>query len=278
MCRRFSQFKQLEQRLFELYRENRKKSASESTRYLESKCIVAFGKYLARNKIVNGVPFSLEGIKKPKVEPLDWFTQKDIDNILNLAKTRDKPLFEFLAFTGLRIAEAKRLAWADVDFEKGFILVRSTSENPTKNGTSRMVPMHERVKNLLKSLEVKSELVFHSGKSSKYPDANGPLSERRVLTKIKKICLKLGIEGCVHSFRKFFCSYMANSGVPATTLIKWSGHSDLKVLMDHYYKLDNDDSIKFMEKVSEKDVQKEQAEIVLDHSNSALEFQEIEKQ
>lgn len=50
---------------------------------------------------------------------------------------------------------------------------------------------------------------------------------------------------------------MANSGVPATTLIKWSGHSDLKVLMDHYYKLDNNDSIKFMEKVSEKDVKKE---------------------
>lgn len=275
--KKVTQFKQLDQRLLELYREDRIKSASKSTRYLESKCIVAFGKYLARNKIVNVIPFSLEGIKKPKIEPLVWFKQKDIDNILSLAKDRDKALFEFLAFTGLRISEVKRLAWADIDLEKGSIIVKSTAENPTKNGTSRMVPMHDRVKNILKSMEVKSELVFHSGKSSKYPDANGPLSERRVLTKIKKICLKLGIEGCVHSFRKFFCSYMANSGVPATTLIKWSGHSDLKVLMDHYYKLENSESIKFMDKVSEKDVKKEDAENPLGHSNKNLELQELEK-
>lgn len=93
---------------------------------------------------------------------------------------------------------------------------------------------------------------------------------------VGKVQPKLGIEGCVHSFRKFFCSYMANSGVPATTLIKWSGHSDLKVLMDHYYKLDNNDSVKFMEKVSEKDAMKEEADNPLGHAIKNLEFQELE--
>jgi integrase len=251
--KKITKFNQLNQRLLDSYRSFRNDGSSDSTRYLESKCLVAYGKYLARHKITKEIPFSLFGIKKPKAIQSKWFTQIDLNNIIQLAKDNDKSLFEFLAFTGLRISEACRLNWEDIDLRKGFVHVRSTSENPTKNSNARMIPMHDRVRNILMNMKVKSGLVFHSGKSKKYPNADGPLCDRRVLTRIKKICLKLGIEGDTHTFRRFFCSYFANAGVPPTTLMKWSGHSDLKVLIDHYYKLENSDSLDAMKKISEKD-------------------------
>ena len=36
---------------------------------------------------------------------------------------------------------------------------------------------------------------------------------------------------------------------PILTLKEWAGHKDIKVLINSYYKLDEDDSVNFMKKV-----------------------------
>ncbi|PCJ54047.1 MAG: hypothetical protein COA79_22345 [Planctomycetota bacterium] len=246
--KRIKKFNQFNQRVLELYRKERQHTASDGTRYLESKCIVAFGRYLSRNGIIAKVPFNLDGIKKPKTTPLEWFSKGEVEAILKKAKKQDKKIFEVLAFTGMRISEAKRLTWDDVDFEAGFIHVISTNTNPTKSGLSRKIPMHYRVRKVLSSIENQEDFVFNAGKSKKHPDKNGPIHGRKVLARLKKLLDELELQGCLHSFRKFFCSYMANSGVPPTTLIKWSGHQDLKVMMDHYYKLTDDESVNIMDR------------------------------
>ena len=50
-------------------------------------------------------------------------------------------LAEGLAFTGCRISEAAQIAWRDLDFHSGEILVKGDPEEATKNGEIRRVPM-----------------------------------------------------------------------------------------------------------------------------------------
>lgn len=195
------QFKQLDQGLIELYRMYRNKNISEITSFVESKCLAVFGKYLVWNKIIKENVFFLEGINKPMAKSLSWFTQESIENILSSANDNEKPLFELLAFTGLRLSEAKRLTWSDIDFNSGLIHVKSA-----KDGKSRTALMPFRVKTTLRKMKVDSGLVFHSIKSNKDLNADEPLSEKSVIKNLNRICLKLGIKGSVHSFRKFFYS------------------------------------------------------------------------
>jgi integrase len=54
------------------------------------------------------------------------------------AQARDcANLFRFLAFSGVRIDEARHVTWADVDFDKGRLQVRVTKNgNPRGTGNS----------------------------------------------------------------------------------------------------------------------------------------------
>jgi integrase len=47
----------------------------------------------------------------------------------------------FLAYSGLRIGEAKHVTWADANFERHQLHVRGDPETATKNGETRYVPM-----------------------------------------------------------------------------------------------------------------------------------------
>src|SRR5258706_7813884 len=56
-------------------------------------------------------------------------------------------LFRFLAFSGVRINEAKNVTWADVHFEKRLLQVRVT-----KNGKPRWLPFNQSLSDLLTKL------------------------------------------------------------------------------------------------------------------------------
>jgi integrase len=47
----------------------------------------------------------------------------------------------FLAYSGLRLGEAKHVTWADVNFARHQLHVRGDPETATKNGETRFVPM-----------------------------------------------------------------------------------------------------------------------------------------
>lgn len=240
----------MDQRLLNQFRMERADKVKDSTRYYETERIVEFGYYLFSEGLLAKNPFSLGKLRKPIKEPLPWFTLTEVEQILNLASQEDSKIFEVLAFTGLRIGEASRLKWSDIDFKKGMLTVLSTIKNPTKGKLTRIIPMHSRVLKVLTNAKIKSGYVFNASVGPKYPKGDGPINKSGISTRLKKICQKLSIKGCVHSFRKFFCSYMANKGVPVLTLKEWSGHKEIRVLVDSYYKLHLDDSLAFMQKVS----------------------------
>src|SRR6266568_4075327 len=56
-------------------------------------------------------------------------------------------LFRFLAFSGVRIDEARHVVWNDVDFEKGLLHVRIT-----KNGKDRWIPLNSSLRQLLEKM------------------------------------------------------------------------------------------------------------------------------
>ncbi len=56
-------------------------------------------------------------------------------------------LFRFLAFSGLRIDEARHVVWNDMDFEKGVLHVRIT-----KNGKDRWIPLNSSLRQLLEKM------------------------------------------------------------------------------------------------------------------------------
>jgi integrase len=253
-CNKITKIEQLDQRLLNQFRMDRADKIKDSTRYYETERLVEFGSYLMSEGLLVQNPFSLGKLRKAIKEPLPWFTLPEVEQILNLARLEDSRIFEVLAFTGLRIGEMSRLKWSDIDFKKGVLTVLSTIKNPTKGKSSRVIPMHSRVIKVLTNTSIRSSYVFNSSPSSKHPDGDGQINKSGLSTRLKKICKKLSINGCVHSFRKFFCSYMANKGVPVLTLKEWSGHKEIRVLIDSYYKLHLNDSVDFMNKVSLEDV------------------------
>src|SRR5206468_10629503 len=50
-------------------------------------------------------------------------------------------LVRFLAYSGVRIGEAKFVTWADVNFDRRQLHVKGDPETATKNGETRHVPM-----------------------------------------------------------------------------------------------------------------------------------------
>ena len=56
-------------------------------------------------------------------------------------------LFRFLAFSGVRIDEARHVLWGDVDFEKGMLHVRVT-----KNSKARWIPLNSSLRQLLEKM------------------------------------------------------------------------------------------------------------------------------
>jgi integrase len=75
--------------------------------------------WLAENPVL-----ALEPGEKPRWRPgrVGVLEGRDLAKVLANAGSH-RPLFEFLAYTGLRIGEALGLTWADVDFERNVIRV-----------------------------------------------------------------------------------------------------------------------------------------------------------
>ena len=73
-----------------------------------------------------------------------------------------------------------------------------------------------------------------------------------ILERLKELLRKLKLDGHLHTFRHFFISYCANSGVPPFQLIKWVGHADVGMVMN-YYALKDEESLWTMKKLCQAD-------------------------
>lgn len=115
-----------------------------------------------------------------------------------------------LVFTGMRVDEARHLAWSDLDFEKSRIRVRGTKSETSE----RTVPMISECKEFLLSLE-RGEL---DEPVSRVEDINRALAGASKRLKIPKLTH--------HSLRHLFATICIESGVDIPTVSRWLGHAD----------------------------------------------------
>ena len=78
-----------------------------------------------------------------------------VEEIRNAGARQSKDcanLVRFLAYSGVRIGEAKFVTWADVNFARHQLHVKGDPETATKNGETRFVPMIPELEQLLTEL------------------------------------------------------------------------------------------------------------------------------
>ena len=136
-----------------------------------------------------------------------------------------------LAGTGLRIGELERLEWSDIDLEEGRLHIRIKPDWRPKDKAERTVPINDDVRAVLVSRPRSSRWVFLDGKGN-------PVRERKLLKQLRDLQAEVDIkEGGLHTFRHYFVSRCAVSGIDPYAVMSWVGHADLRMVL-HYYHLD----------------------------------------
>jgi integrase len=127
-------------------------------------------------------------------------------------------LVRFLAYSGVRIGEAKNVTWADVNLTRREIHVRGDPETATKNGETRIVPMIPELEKMLKELR---------------PDRPNEASTAPVMrvfecqNSMTNAAEKVGMKRITHhDLRHLFATICIESGVDIPTVSRWLGHKD----------------------------------------------------
>lgn len=160
-----------------------------------------------------------------------------------------------LACTGLRISEMASLRWSDLDLEAGRLKLTDETGRPNqsgrgrrklKSGRSRSFPIHPDLRTVLDRLPHTDAHVFHGPRGGRIkPDTIRIVLVREVIKPLKERFPKRGDEksfedGRVHSFRHYFCSTCANSGVPERMVMEWLGHQDSEMVRIYYHLHDDE--------------------------------------
>ena len=146
--------------------------------------------------------------------------------IVDALRSSDSPsaqaqgdLVEFLAYSGVRIAEAKKITWEDIDFVKAQLYVA-----PGKNDRDRYLPMLPDMRDLLQRIQA----IPRTARSSERRKGNFVLAKTQVYVELPTACEKVGIIPAIthHDLRHLFATKCIESGVDIQTVSRWLGHRD----------------------------------------------------
>jgi integrase len=168
-----------------------------------------------------------------------------------------------LACTGLRISELASLRWRDIDLaqdrlsltdESGRSQRQGIKQRELKSGRSRHLFIHPDLKTALQALPRTDAFVFHGPRGGRLkPDTVRRILVRDVVQALKDRFPSTDDEqgfkdGRLHSFRHYFASMCATSGVPERVAMEWLGHQDSEMVR-HYFHLHDEESRKQMERL-----------------------------
>jgi len=152
-----------------------------------------------------------------------YLTPDEVERIRENLKEIYKDLFDFLLYTGLRLGDALRLRWEDINLYSGFILVRG---NRTKGGKTFGIPLNQKAREVLEKKLTKEKNIRKEDKVFKHSDGHF----RRAF---KKALEKAGLPKTirVHDLRHTFASWLAMSGVPIQQIQVLMGHSQINMTL-----------------------------------------------
>ena len=114
-----------------------------------------------------------------RVEKLPWIpTEEEVDQLIAGCSRRVATFLQLLKETGMRPGEAWMLKWDDIDFQNNTVRV-----TPEKGSKPRILKISNKLVSMLKSLPMKNDYVFKSGKLHHF---RGAFTQQR-----KRIAFKL---------------------------------------------------------------------------------------
>jgi integrase len=160
-----------------------------------------------------------------------------------------------LAFTGCRVGEAREIAWRDVDFDTGEIVVRGDASTGTKNWELRRVPLIPDARALFQRM--RSERADESLETKVF-------RVRECQKSLDRACKKIGADRITHhDLRHLFATCCIESGVDIPTVSRWLGHKDGGALaMKTYGHLRREHSIAQAQRVTFAPIPTKQADVI----------------
>jgi len=208
-------------------------------------------------------------LKKAESEPAYCWRPVEVESMVQFCGENKKlewlkGVIIGLACTGLRISEFAGLRWSDIDLSSGCILLTDESghrqrvgrqRRQIKSSRSRSFPIHPNLEKVIQQLNRIDGNLFHGPRGGRLkPDTVRNVLVRDVITPLTDRFPTADDEkgfrdGRLHSFRHYFCSTCANSGVPERMVMHWLGHAD-SAMVRHYYHLHDELARHEMNKVN----------------------------
>lgn len=134
---------------------------------------------------------------------------------------------EFLAYSGLRLGEAREVCRCDVNFDLNTLLVTG-GENGTKNHEARTIPLFPALRKLM-------ERIFEERKLHE-PTNTRLFPFKGIRQALSSACRRAGLPNFGHhALRHFFCSNAIEAGIDFKAIAGWLGHKDGGVLVAKTY-------------------------------------------
>jgi site-specific recombinase XerD len=176
-----------------------------------------------------------KGIKmlKPTLAPVRFLSIEEINKLIDSASIWLKPILIVLRNTGMRTHEMLNLRFADINFDRKTLIVRSSKTN-----NFRVIPMdqelyqvllwlqdnypHPNMEKVLPRVEHQKDYVFCM------PDGNKIES---IKTSFYKTCQKANVKASPHMLRHSFASYLVMEGVDLRSVQTLLGHTNIQTTM-----------------------------------------------
>lgn len=154
-------------------------------------------------------------------------TSEEVARILAVTVPPHRLALELAAYAGLRAGEVRGLRWKDVDLERELLIVRrsrcSGIEAPPKSGHERVIPLHAKLAEALKRIDVRPANAYVTG-----PKAGQPWGDHALYHAFKSACRKLELTGFrFHDLRHAFVTELFRGGAPAPVVQRLAGHEHL---------------------------------------------------
>jgi integrase len=150
-----------------------------------------------------------------------------------------------------------------VDFRNNWLHIVSRLGFETKSGQSWKVPLHPRLRKILKRVQHAEDWFFTTQPSRKYPNGGHHINTARVNEDFVKLLKSLDIPAgrdvgfTFHSMRSSFKTICIHAGVPREVVDVWQNHAPDRAASHVYYKLSDEESQRFMRTVPSGDEEEE---------------------
>lgn len=235
--------------IMRLQYEGKNKTAKDTLVVIKS--IIRYG--MSLNIIQNDVTYNIRCkiIQKEYKKPLEL----NLVRMISISDDKEVFMYKFLLYTGLRRSELIPLQYRDIDLTNKTILINKAVEivtnqpaiKDTKNHTARIVPILNPIYNELYEMKLR-----HKDNDYIFPNSKGQMmSNTSIRRKVEKINKKINQSITLHQLRHTYICLLYKSGISAKQCQSWTGHKDIRVLLDIYTHLDSIDNNNAVDKANQ---------------------------